>query len=140
MSISQKHVIRFYAPYLSSSGIWRQKGFTTRMAAARFLAKQMLLDKVFGPKVEHYQSDDSDNGWRYWKRDTPDNKEDRAAKFAETYPLEECTCEVFNYFGEGLPTECEMKGFAVCRMRRDLLDWSNGFYHGRLTYGPDVAA
>jgi len=139
--ITSKQVTRFYAPYQSSSGTWRQKGFTTRMAAARFLAKQMLFDKVFGPKVEHYQSDDSDNGWSYWMRDTPDDKAERAEMFAKAYPLETCMSgECDRWGGPACDEYCEGRGFAVCQMKRELRDWTRKFANGQLTYGPEVAS
>lgn len=50
--ITEKSVKRFYAPYVNSHGKKALKGFSTRRQALRFLGKELLLDRLFGEKVE----------------------------------------------------------------------------------------
>lgn len=121
--ITTKRVLRFYAPYKTLSGRTAQKGFTTLSAAARFLAKQDLFDKVFGEKYEHDDSFSADGRTMYelyqWRRDVPDDKEERVKMFAEHFPLEECECPLgydqHDYpYGTG---GCEEYGYARCQSR-----------------------
>ena len=118
--IQSKRVIRYYAPYRTRRGGFANKGFTTLMAAARFMARQDLLDKVFGEKYEH--DDSFFNGYSEvemldWYRDVPNEKAERAAKFAEQFPLEDCEAPG-NYAGCG--HDCEDRGYARCLSRKFL--------------------
>ncbi len=124
--IQSKRVIRYFAPYRAISGSIANKGFMTLMASARFLARQDLLDKVFGEKFEH------DNSffdgyrlveWSQWHRDVPDDKAKRIAMFAKVFPLEDCESPGgFGYFGEPLTCghDCETHGYARCLSRKYL--------------------
>lgn len=124
--ITSKRVIRYFSPYRAISGSIANKGFTTVMAAARFLARQDLLDKVFGEKYEHDFS--FTNGHQLielyqWTRDVPDDKAKRTAMFAEVFPLENCESPGgFGYWGEPLTCghDCETHGYARCLSRKYL--------------------
>lgn len=135
MSITCKPRIRYYAPYRSAKGNWCQKGFGSKMAAARFLAKQAMYDMVFGEKYEHFQDIDGQYQYFWWSRDTPDTKDGRKEKFAEAFPCETCECPT-NYRDDNYTDYCETAGFAYCQMKKWLDSTAQDFYYGRKTYGP----
>lgn len=141
--ITEKKVTRYYAAYLTWKGNVAQKGFGSRMAAARFLAKQAVFDKVFGLKNGTFDPCDGPDGPYYYKRDTPDDPAGRAAKWAEVYPLEECEGGQLHWGGIGATGDpygctynCEMHGYAKCRVKLDLDDHARALYHGHAEYDP----
>jgi hypothetical protein len=126
--LTSKKVKRYFASYTNTSGEFSRKSFGSKMAACRFLAKQDLLDLVFGPKdeVEDY------HGNCFWKRDTPNEKEDRAKVWAEHFPLEECECGLPKYFcPEPEPNKCEEVGYARCQVKQWLDSVAQDYYWGR---------
>jgi hypothetical protein len=109
--ITSKKVTRWFAPYLSARGIIRKKGFGSKLAAARWMAKQDLFDYVFGER-EH-----DGEGW--YRRPYPDDKAERIAKFAEKFPIDSCDCWVggFDFIEEYQLCHCDDYGYARCRSK-----------------------
>lgn len=122
--IVSKRVLRFYAPYVSSSGVIRKKGFATRMSAARFLAKQALFDLVFGEKTERFIQTAIDDGYTIWARNVPESKEERAAMFAKHFPLEECPThhsDIWPGANNDRICDCEQYGYSRCNTREFMI-------------------
>lgn len=53
LEIIKKPVPRYFAQYINKNGEVSRKGFSTRALAARFAAKEWLLDQLYGEKVHH---------------------------------------------------------------------------------------
>ena len=130
--IKSKRTLRYYAPYQSASGTWRLKGFATRQAAARFLAKQLLFDHVFGSKQEKFVQTAVDDGYSIYTRSVPEPKEDRIAKFAEKFPLEECMHVGSGYWSCPCTFDCERLGYARCLANQFMKDAADKFLAGRI--------
>lgn len=128
--IERKQTTRWYAPYMSTSGTMRKKGFGSRMAAARFLAKQALFDYVFGPKEVVFRQTVIDNGYCVYKRNVPSDKDERLAKWAEAFPLEECEQSGrLDECGERPSCyDCERHGYARCQSHNWLATKAREFY------------
>jgi len=144
--IEARRVLRFYAPFVDSSGARRMRGFGAARAAARFVAKQeldgapsndhqirfglilnlnkspkgrsikypsnklwhQLFDLVFGPKVEVLVEVSPGFTYSTWRRNVPNSAQDRAAMFAEKFPLERCPYGCY---------DCESYGYSRCSTR-----------------------
>ena len=122
-TITSKKIIRFFAPYMASSGAWKTKGFTTRMTAAKFVAKQMILDRIFGEKQECHVLTSVDDGYSYYSRSVPSEEADRWVMIGKVFPLEQCpTAADSGAYGYGELFECPTtaKGYCGCQYKAEI--------------------
>lgn len=69
MHIKEKKVSRYMAPFISSrTGRVAHRGFSTKIQAYKFLAKQMIYDEVFGVKEEFFNTIYPGECVSYWAR------------------------------------------------------------------------
>ena len=127
--LTSKKVKRYFASYTNKWGGVSRKSFGSKMAACRFLAKQDLLDLVFGAKWD--TGDDENFSW--WRRSTPNEPEERAKMFAKHFPIEECEFAL-DYYGNPKNQcmgSCHTYGYGRCQVKKWLDAASQDYYWGR---------
>ena len=112
-SIRAKQVKRFMAPFVSSTnGQIAYRGFATKRQADRFLAKQILLDRIFGAKEEFTNRPGEEYETQYWQRPKADGLSKE--QFAEAIREAGFTCkDTTNYYSYE-PEYCCPDGYGFC--------------------------
>ena len=135
-----KKVQRWFAPYMNKGGGVSMKGFGSKKSAARFLARQVVLDQVFGEKFEDVQHPGATYEFSYWRRDTPDDAQKRAEIWAEHFPLENHPIVVSSGWAEDESDciyGCDSIGYSRCDVRKRLEELTEEFMNGRV-YDPQT--
>ncbi len=118
IDIIKKPVPRYFAQYVTSSGTIGKKGFCTRALAARFAAKEWLLDQLYGEKV-HQSNFSGEWGWysRELDWDIERMKFVFNCQWIEENGVERHRGSMFNEYGDPCdPIMCVEDGKAFCAL------------------------
>jgi hypothetical protein len=123
---------------MNKGGGVSMKGFGSKKSAARFLARQVVLDQVFGEKFEDMEGSGTQWEYSYWHRDTPHDAQKRVEIWARHFPLENHPpIEHCRFLGTVMNCtyDCESIGYSKCDVRKRLEELTEEFMNGRV-YDP----
>lgn len=108
--IERRQVVRFAAPFIGSNGRMARRLFATKKRAVEFLAKQVLLDEIFGNK-ERFEHEGDGYSFEYWARPLADglSKSEFAAVLKRRFH-----CTESNVYGIAEPVSCCPEDFGFC--------------------------
>lgn len=118
LEIIKKPVPRYFAQYVTKSGTIGRKGFSTRTLAARFAAKEWLLDQLYGPKVHRFNSS-MEWGWyaREWDWDIERMKFVFNCQWIEENGVEKHRGSMWDEYNDPCdPIMCVEDGKAFCAL------------------------